>query len=327
MKFSTGVPNCREGRLNPIGSVDPAWMSNVAQAAEQLGYYSLWLNEFLETEPNVRARFDDPPNYYDALTTLGYLAAQTRRIRFLPSVVVLPLHHPILLNRQAATLDVLSGGRLTLGVGLGGSREDYRRLRGELGAVNRGQMMDEFVQALQALWSEQKASFSGRFVDFRDVHCFPKPRQDPLPLFMAGEADAVLRRIARFAQGWIDSFSPPDSMRQIIGQLRHYTREARGTDAPIEIARQFYISLAETREAAQANLAASLPNAKPTPATRRREGAEAMLIGTSTEIAARLREYAAIGVTEICAIFYSPDAAGALRQMQSFARDVIPAVT
>jgi alkanesulfonate monooxygenase SsuD/methylene tetrahydromethanopterin reductase-like flavin-dependent oxidoreductase (luciferase family) len=158
VKFSTGVPNCREGRLNPIGSVDPAWMSDVAQAAEQLGYYSLWLNEFLETEPNVRVRFDNPPNYYDALTTLGYLAAQTRRIRFLPSVLVLPLHHPILLNRQAATLDVLSGGRLTLGVGLGGSREDYRRLRGELGAVNRGQMMDEFVQALRALWTDVQRS-------------------------------------------------------------------------------------------------------------------------------------------------------------------------
>src|SRR5271165_2860477 len=87
------------------------------------------------------------------------------------------------------------------------------------------------------------------------------------------------------------------------------------------------LCLAETREAAQANLAASLPNAKPTPATRRREGAEAMLIGTPAEIAARLRDYAAIGVTEICAIFYSPDAAGAVRQMQLFARDVIPAVT
>ena len=91
--------------------------------------------------------------------------------------------------------------------------------------------------------------------------------------------------------------------------------------------RQLYISLAETREAAQANLAASLPNAKPTPATRRREGAEAMLIGAPAEIAARLRDYTAIGVTEICAIFYSPNAAGALRQMQLFARDVIPAVT
>ena len=326
MKFSTGVPNCREGRLNPIGSVDRAWMSEVAQAAEQLGYYSLWLNEFLETEPNVRARFDDPPNYYDALTTLGYLAALTRVIRFVPSVIVLPLHHPILLNRQVATLDVLSGGRLTLGIGLGGSHEDFRRLRGELGAVNRGQILDEFVEALRALWTEEKASFSGRFVDFRDVHCFPKPLQQPLPLYMAGEADAVLRRIGRFAQGWIDSFSPPDSIRQIIGRIRDYTREARGADAPIEIARQFYISLAETREAAQANFAASLPNAKPTPAARRREGAEAVLIGTPAEIAARLRDYAAVGVTEICAIFYSPAAAGALRQMESFARDVIPAV-
>ena len=327
MKFSTGVPNCREGRLNPIGSVDRAWMCEVAQAAEQLGYYSLWLNEFLETEPNVRARFDDPPSYYDALTTLGYLAALTRRIRFVPSVIVLPLHHPILLNRQIATLDVLSGGRVTLGIGLGGSLDDYRRLRGELGAVNRGQMMDEFVPALRALWTEEKASFSGRCVNFRDVHCFPKPLQNPLPLYMAGEADAVLRRIGRFGQGWIDSFSQPDSMREMIGKIRGYAREAHGADAPIEIARQFYISLAETREAAQANLAASLPNAKPVQVTRRREGAEAVLVGTPAEIAARLRDYTAVGVTEICPIFYSSDAAGALRQMELFARQVIPAVT
>ena len=179
----------------------PAVLRALAQAAEQLGYYSLWLNEFLETEPNVRARFEDPPSYYDALTTLGYLAALTHQIRFLPSVIVLPLHHPILLNRQIATLDVLSGGRVTLGIGLGGSLDDYRRLRGELGAVNRGQMMDEFAPALRALWSEEKASFSGRFVNFRDVQCFPKPLQNPLPLYMAGEADAVLRRIGRFGQG------------------------------------------------------------------------------------------------------------------------------
>jgi alkanesulfonate monooxygenase SsuD/methylene tetrahydromethanopterin reductase-like flavin-dependent oxidoreductase (luciferase family) len=104
-------------------------------------------------------------------------------------------------------------------------------------------------------------------------------------------------------------------------------REARGADAPMEIARQFYISLAETREVAQANLAASLPNAKPVQATRRREGAEAVLVGTPAEIAARLRDYTAVVVIEICPIFYSPDAAGALRQMELFARQVIPAVT
>ena len=106
-----------------------------------------------------------------------------------------------------------------------------------------------------------------------------------------------------------------------------YAREARGADAPIEIARQFYISLAETREVAQANIAASLPNAKPVQASRRREGAEAVLVGAPAEIAARLRDYTAIGVTEICAIFYSSDAAGALRQMELFAHQVIPVVT
>ena len=67
MKFSTGLPNCREGRLNPIGSVDPSWLRTVSIEAERLGYYSLWLNEFLQTDPSVTARFDEPPNYYDAI--------------------------------------------------------------------------------------------------------------------------------------------------------------------------------------------------------------------------------------------------------------------
>jgi probable F420-dependent oxidoreductase len=326
VKFSTGLPNCREGRLNPIGSVDRGWLIEVTKSAEALGYYSLWLNEFVQTDPNVLARFDDPPTYYDALATIGYLAALSQKIRFVTSVIILPLHHPILLNRQVATLDVLSGGRVTLGVGLGGGVEEFRRLRGDLGAGNRGQMMDEFVEALQALWTSERASFAGRYANFEAVHCFPKPLQKPLPIFMAGEADAVLQRIGRFAQGWIDTFFPPEAMRQKIAQIRDYARAARGTDAPIEIARQFYVSLAETREAAQANLAASLPNARPAQPARRREGMEVALVGTPPEIAARLKDYVAAGVTEICPIFYSPDATSALRQMELFAREVIPAV-
>ncbi len=326
MKFSTGVPNCREGRLNPIRSVDGAWMREVAAAADALGYHSLWLNEFLETEPRVAERFDDPPNYYDPLVTIGYLAALTRRIRFVTSTIVLPHHHPILLNRQVATLDVLSGGRITLGIGLGGSLDDFRRVRGDLGTYNRGQMMDEFVAALRVLWSDRKATFSGRFAKFADVECYPKPVQRPLPIFMAGEADGVLRRIARFGQGWIESAAPPEQMQQLIAQIRRYTLEARGQDAPIEIARQFYISLAGSEDAAHANFKASLPNMKPGQSARRREG-EANLIGTPGQIASRLKQYAAAGVTEACAIFFSPDAAGAVAQMEQFARDVIPAAT
>ncbi len=326
VKFSTGVPNCREGRLNPIGSVDRSWMCEVAGAAEERGYYSLWFNEFLQTEPNVGARFDDAPNYYDPLVTIGYLAARTRRIRFVTSTIVLPHHHPVLLNRQIATLDVLSDGRTTLGIGLGGSLAEFRRLRGDLGAGNRGQMMDEFVAALRTLWTEGKASFSGRYVKFENVDCFPKPVQKPLPIFMAGEAEGALRRLAGLGDGWIDTFFPPEAMRRKIDEIGGYIRDARGHDAPFEIARQFYISLADSRAAADANLTASLPNAKPVQPARRREGMEMNLVGTPPEIAARLKEYVAAGVTEICAIFYSPDANGALRQMEMFAREVIPAV-
>jgi probable F420-dependent oxidoreductase len=312
--------------LNPIGSVDRSWLCDVAAAADEAGYYSLWLNEFLETDPNVGARFDDPPNYYDPLITIGYLAALTRKIRFVTSTIVLPHHHPVLLNRQLATLDVLSGGRITLGIGLGGSAEEYRRMRGDLGAANRGQMMDEFVEALRVLWRDDRASFSGRYVKFDDLQCFPKPSQKPLPIYMAGEAEGALRRLARFGDGWIDTFFPPEAMREKIGQIHGYIREARGSDAPIEITRQFYISLADTAEAAEANMKVSLPNAKPTQSGRRREGMEMNLLGTPATIASRLKQYAAAGVTEICAIFYAPDAKSALRQMAVFSRDVIPEV-
>lgn len=326
VKFSTGVPNCREGRLVPIGSVDRGWMCEIASLAEERGYYSLWFNEFLQTDPSVTARFDTPPNYYDPLTTIGYLAARTRNIRFVTSTIVLPQHHPILLNRQMATLDVLSDGRVTLGIGLGGSAEEYRRLRADLGAANRGQMMDEFVAALRTLWTEPKASFAGRYVRFEDLEIFPKPTQRPLPVFMAGAAEGALRRLARFGDGWIDTFFPPEAMRQKIAEIAGYIREARDREESFEVARQFYISMGDSREAAEANLKASLPNAKPAQPSRRREGAETNLVGTPAEIAARLKAYAAVGVTEICAIFYSPDAATALRQIETFAGEVIPSV-
>ena len=185
--------------------------------------------------------------------------------------------------------------------------------------------MDEFVEALRTLWNDRKASFSGRFTKFADLECFPKPVQRPLPIFMAGRADGVLRRIGHFGQGWIESTALPDHMRETIAQIHRYVAEARGQAAPVEIARQFYISVADSEEAAQANLNASLPSMKPGQAARRREG-EANLVGTPDQISARLKQYAAAGVTEICAIFFSPSAAAALKQMEQFASDVIPAV-
>src|SRR3954447_556453 len=157
--ISTGLPNCREGRQNRIGSVSREGMQGTARLAEELGFHALWPNEFIETDPPVAKRYVDPPNLYDTIVTMCFVAAVTERIRFTPSTIVLPLHEPLLLSRQLATLDVFSGGRITLGIGLGGSADEYRSLRGTLEKPNRGVMMGEYLAAMRTLWTERRATF------------------------------------------------------------------------------------------------------------------------------------------------------------------------
>src|SRR5438552_13908198 len=100
MKFSTGLPNCREGRQNSIGSIDAFAIKRQAEVAEECGYYSLWPNEFFTTFPQVESTYKDPPNLYDTIVSMTWAAAATRRIRLTPSTIVLPLHEPLLLSRQ-----------------------------------------------------------------------------------------------------------------------------------------------------------------------------------------------------------------------------------
>lgn len=328
VKISTSLPNCREGRLNPIGVVDLDWLRRVTARAEDLGYYSLWLNEFLQTDPSVKERFDQAPNYFDPLIAIADLARQTERIRFVTSTIVLPHHHPVLLSRQVSTLDVVTQGRITLGIGLGGSADEFRRMRGDLGSPNRGQMMDEFVQALRALWEQPLASFQGQYVNFQDVEAFPKPLQAPLPIFMAGDAPGVIARLGRFGQGWIDASHMPDEIKARIAELqRELASAGRERTTTMEITRQFYVSLGLTDAEAEDNMQQSVPATKtpPPPQSPSRRGPiEVVLKGTSDYMVSRLKEYIAAGVTEICAIFYSPTADRAIWQMERFAKTVIP---
>jgi probable F420-dependent oxidoreductase len=336
VKISTGLPNCREGRQNPVGSVDLTGMLRVARVADELGYHALWPNEFQTTFPTVAAKYAAPPSYYDTIVTMAYAAQATARIRIAPSTIVLPLHEPILLSRQLATLDVFSGGRVTLGIGLGG--DEFRRLRRGVTAPNRGQMMEEYLQALRVLWTERRATFEGHHVSFADVESYPKPLQNPLPILMAGHADGVFRRLAAHGQGWIDSSNVPDELRRYVDRLRRYAAEAGRGDAHFEISRQFYVSIAETEEAARANHRAALPApTKPPAAPAASPPAAAAapappsapqerdLVGTPDQIVPRLKAYESAGVTELVAIFYYPDAAAAERQLRLFAKEVMPA--
>jgi probable F420-dependent oxidoreductase len=328
IKISTGLPNCREGRQNLIGSVSIQGMQQTARLAEELGYYSLWPNEFIATDAAVSNRYAEPPNLYDTIVTMAYVAAATDRIRITPSTIVLPLHEPLLLARQIATLDVFSGGRITLGIGLGGPAEEYRRFYGLLEKPNRGQMMDDYLQALRALWSDRAASFHGRYVSISDVEAFPKPAQSPLPIFIAGKGEAMLHRLAKFGQGWIDFAMPPDEMHATAELIQRYAEEAGRDDVRFEIARQFYVSIAPTEAEAVANRSAAVPPAtkeRPSPATATPgSSSEPTLVGTPEQIRARLQEYVTAGATELCVIFYAPDLEATERQLRLFATEVMP---
>jgi probable F420-dependent oxidoreductase len=321
LAFSTGLPNCREGRLHPLGSVTPSWLRQVAERADELGYYSLWLNEFPQTDPKIKSGPGQAPNYFDPLITIADVAARTQRVRYVTGTLVLPQHHPLILSRQTATLDVLTEGRITCGVGLGGSVEEYRRLRGELGIVNRGQMMDEFLAALRCLWESPLATFEGRYVSFRDVEIFPKPLQRPLPVFVAGHADGALRRVVHYGQGWIDSHLSPDVIRQTADRLNTIRREL-GLP-PLIVARQFYVSVAMTQAEAEDNVARSLPH-EPPGGGGGQSGSDRRLVGTPEQLAERIAEYVRAGVCEVCAIFFAPNVARALAQMELFVDRVIP---
>jgi probable F420-dependent oxidoreductase len=331
VKISTGLPNCREGRQNAIGAVTVETIRRVAQVAEECGYYALWPNEFIVAEPRVAARYQAPPTLFDPIVTMSYVAALTERIRITPSTIVLPYHEPLLLSREIATLDVFSGGRITLGIGLGGAAAEFRRLRQTLENPNRGQMMDEYVQALRVLWSDSSATFQGSYVGFAEAESLPKPIQNPLPIFMAGHAEGVFRRLAAYGQGWIDSSMHPEDLEAHMERLRGYAVEAGRGDVDFELARQFYVSIADTEEEAKANHAESVPPAtRPQPAeagspvTANAAPQERFLIGTPDQILRRLRDYVAAGVTELCVIFYFPNDDAAERQLRHFATEVAP---
>jgi probable F420-dependent oxidoreductase len=341
MKFSTGLPNSREGRQNLIGSVDAHGIKRQAQLAEKHGYYALWPNEFFTSMAQVQSTYVDPPNLYETIVSMTWAAAATERIRIMPSTIVLPLHEPILLARQIATLDAFSNGRITLGIGLGGDKAEYGRLRPD--NPNRSKLMEEYMAAMQLLWTERTASYAGKYVQFSDVETLPKPVQRPLPVFRAGHGEEVFKWIARHGQGWIDSQFTPDEMSGYVQRLATLTAEAGRSDTQLEIARQWYVSIARTEDEAKANFAASVPpatrKAEPKPAAaagaapadrgpggqpaRPTTSAERSLVGTPEQILKRLRDYVPVGVTEMCVIFYSPNVRAVEEQTRLFAKEVI----
>ena len=189
----------------------PEVIRAVAIAAEAAGFATLWSGEHVVMVDEPASRYPYSPDgqiavpaaadWLDPLLGLSYTAAVTSRIELATGVLLLPEHNPVLAAKQAATLDVLSGGRLTLGVGIGWSAEEFAALGIEFS--RRGPRTAEYVAAMRALWADDVASFSGEFVRFDAVRVNPKPvRARRIPVVVGGNSDAALKRVAAFGDGW-----------------------------------------------------------------------------------------------------------------------------
>jgi probable F420-dependent oxidoreductase len=183
----------------------------VAVAAERGGFATLWAGEHVVMVDEPASRYPYAPDgriavpaaadWLDPLLALGFAAAATRRIGIATGVLLVPEHNPVLLAKQAASLDVLSGGRLTLGLGIGWSREELEALG--VPFERRGARAREYVAAMRALWREEVASFAGEFARFERIRVNPKPLRDGrIPVVLGGNSDGALRRVARWGDGW-----------------------------------------------------------------------------------------------------------------------------
>jgi probable F420-dependent oxidoreductase len=185
--------------LHRGGSADPDTLVRRARRAEEAGFESLWVGDHIALPHGL----DDPPTQprLEAVVALTYMAALTSRVRLCLGVIVLPQRQPVLLAKQLASLDVLSKGRLTVGVGVGYVEPELHALGVSL--ADRGPRTDEYLAAMRALWDEPMPSFEGRFASFSGVLQRPRPVQRPHPpIVVGGESTAAYRRAVQGANGW-----------------------------------------------------------------------------------------------------------------------------
>src|SRR6266566_6942308 len=211
---------------------DLAVVRDFVHTAEELGYTHLRiLDHVLGADPQFHPEV--PVFYYthesvthEPFTLMAYLAALTTRIEFTTAIIILPQRQTTLVAKQAAEVDVLSGGRLRLGIGVGWNPVEFEALGENI--HDRGKRVEEQLEVMRLLWTRELVTYEGRWHRVPDAGIKPLPVQRPIPVWMGGESEAVLRRAARLADGWItlQTFRPGPAAQQTIDRLHGLVREA-----------------------------------------------------------------------------------------------------
>lgn len=237
-KTRIGIANVNTG---PIGRPEVA--VQLARDAEELGFESIWAFEHTcvprkhppyPGTPDGQVPGGDRSPINEPLTQLTYAAALTTRIKVGTSAILLPLHHPLYLAKQLATLDVLSKGRVLFAVANGWMKEEYDALG--LDWKKRGKRTDESIQALRALWRDEAATFHGEQFSFDEIYSFPKPvQQGGIPIIVGGYAPAAARRAGRVGDGFYPIIRELDKLKESIELMRSEARKAGRDPDRIEI--------------------------------------------------------------------------------------------
>lgn len=227
MKLGINLPH-----MGPVANGEN--MVAVAQKAEEVGFATVWVTERLLFPTKPRSPYMATPDgslpdvyrtVYEPLESLAWVAAHTSTIRLGTSVLDIPFYNPVMFARRVSTIDQLSGGRLTLGLGLGWS-EDEMEAAGASMKV-RGRRADEFLEVLHAIWKDDPAEYSGKFFKLASSTIGPKPAQKPHPpIYLAAYAPAAMKRVAKYGDGWFPAGVPAPAMAQMFAGIQGMAKEA-----------------------------------------------------------------------------------------------------
>lgn len=208
---------------------EPIAIRDYAQAAEGLGFtHIVAYDHVLGANPNReggwKGIYSSKDSFQEPFLLFSYMAAFTQKIQFVPGVIILPQRQTALVAKQATTLDVLSNGRLRLGVGLGWNEIEYIALNQNF--HNRNKRMEEQVTLLRQLWTQQHVTFKSKWHDIRDAGLTPLPVQRPIPIWFGANVDEAVKRAALLGDGWLMNQRTPEDAKPKLEKLDHYLVEA-----------------------------------------------------------------------------------------------------
>jgi probable F420-dependent oxidoreductase len=270
----------------------PDELRRIAIAADRLGYHHLTCSEHVAIPHDVVATRG--ARYYDPLATFGYLAAFTERIRLATHVIVLPYHHPLAVAKRYGTLDVISGGRLILGVGVGSLEPEFDLLGAEF--VERGARYEDALRALRAVLGKREPEYHGTHYDVAGFVVDPPAVQQHLPIWLGGKTARSLRRALTFADGWDPFYLTVDELGALLERARAWpewhARDARGEKLTLVFSPEEVFDVADAEQRGR--------------------------------MAALLRRYAAVGADVLSVRFRSTSCEHLLEQLEIFAAEVAP---